>query len=123
MPLFLFNRINLYISFSFITFVLSKLNDRRSIMKERRMEINKGKFERLLQAAAPYIMEVMNIPHINELEYGHWYDGKDTRLYTINSWTDRVEYYNVNRILNELPENKIQDIINWAMNRINPIKE
>ena len=87
------------------------------------MEINKEKFEQLLQAAAPCRMEVMNIPHINELEYGHWYDGKDTRLYTINSWTDRVEYYNVNRILNELPENKIQDIINWAMNRINPIKE
>lgn len=41
MPLFLFNRINLYISFSFITFVLSKLNN-KEVKYERKVYGNKS---------------------------------------------------------------------------------
>ena len=78
MPLFLFNRINLHNQFSFITFVLSKLNDRRSIMKERRMKINRNKLERLLAAVAPTIYDINEIPHIKDIPYGSckWQDRK-----------------------------------------------
>lgn len=41
MPLFLFNRINLHISFSFITFVLSKLNN-KEVKYERKVYGNKS---------------------------------------------------------------------------------
>ena len=125
MMLFLFNRINLHNLFSFITFVLLKLNDRRSIMKERRMKINRNKLERLLAAVAPTIYDINEIPHIKDIPYGscEWQDGKlnDTRLYTVDSRTDQISY-DGSRFLKELSDQQIKEIVDWAIRKINPIE-
>lgn len=90
------------------------------------MKINEEKFNKLLKAAVPLIYNVEDIPHIKELKYGKCVlnDGvfNDTRLYTVDSHTDEVSY-NTKRIINELTEDKVKEIIKWAMEKINPIEE
>lgn len=90
------------------------------------MKINEKKFNKLLKAAVPLICNVEGIPHIKELKYGKCVlnDGvfNDTRLYTVDSYTDEVSY-NTKRIINELTEDKVKEIIKWAMEKINPIEE
>lgn len=95
-------------------------------MKERCMEINRNKFERLLAAVAPTIYNINEIPHIKDIPYGscEWKDGKfnDTRLYTVDSLTDIV-IYNGSCLMKKLTDKQLKDIINWAMRKINPIVE
>ena len=93
-------------------------------MKEKRMNINIEKFERLLAAAAPCIQVVETIPYIKDIPYGscEWKDGSfiDTRLYTVDSLTDIVTY-NGSCLMKKLTDKQLKDVINWAMRKINPI--
>lgn len=95
-------------------------------MKEKCMEINRDKFERLLAAVAPTIYDINEIPHIKDIPYGscEWKDGKfnDTRLYTVDSLTDIVTY-NGSCLMKKLTGKQLKDIINWSMRKINPIVE
>ena len=89
------------------------------------MKINHEKFERLIKAITPYVEFISEIPFIKELEYGRFdYDRNiDTRLYTINHWTEDVDYINAQRLINELTDEQLKTIVEWALNKLNPIEE
>ena len=79
----------------------------------------------LLYAVITDPRDLEKAPHLKNLEYGdfNYRNGHDNRLYSINSMSMQITEINVERIIYELSDKQLKELIDWLMAKVNPIED